>query len=484
MSVLLLQNGDALLLQSGDRLALQSASSSSSPSANDPLIHHEFALDKSLAGRQGPAAVISRAGTAPYWDSNGVFQDASANVARFNHWPVTGVSRGLLVEPTREFLWHASDNVSDSYWNVAASTINADSATAPNGLGVADEIVHTGASGLIAKLGSLTVTADADHANSRFMKPGPTGGNAQWVVMIFYDNGNSANRVQAWVNVDTGAVGTVQNGGTGSGAAMRVEEARDGWRRYSLLGTPGNGATAVNFQCSIVDGDGSFTRDTSNGVLFWRASGEEGSFPTMPPQTVGSTVTRNKDDVIITALGSILDSDQGTLYSRHSTFSDDAVSRVAVDINDGGANPRYSVFINASDIHQVFSPVGSVTSAQSYVKDVVDEIVYGYETDLFNQYVNGIASTPDTSGTPGAGLNQMNIGSAYTLGVHLCGHIEAIRYYAPRRTPEEELAMSTGVFPSTVDMQHNNTSLQHNDQDLQHLRTSLRHKSTDFRHNG
>lgn len=60
-----------------------------------------FALDKTLVARKGPTPTFTRGSTATFIGSNGLIQSAAANAPRFDHDPITGVCRGLLIEEQR-----------------------------------------------------------------------------------------------------------------------------------------------------------------------------------------------------------------------------------------------------------------------------------------------------------------------------------------------------------------------------------------------
>jgi hypothetical protein len=61
----------------------------------------QFAADKTLTARKGPTPVFTRASTGTFIGSDGLIQTAAANVARFDHDPVTLVCKGLLIEEQR-----------------------------------------------------------------------------------------------------------------------------------------------------------------------------------------------------------------------------------------------------------------------------------------------------------------------------------------------------------------------------------------------
>lgn len=91
-------------LSSGDQLALDLP----------------FAATKSLAARIGPTPNFTRASAGTFVGSNGLIQSAAVNAARFDHDPVTGVCRGLLIEESRTNLLLQSDTLTTQTRTVTA----------------------------------------------------------------------------------------------------------------------------------------------------------------------------------------------------------------------------------------------------------------------------------------------------------------------------------------------------------------------------
>ena len=68
---------------------------------NYPLIQPTLNLDFANRKSLDPRITFTRNSVGTYFDSKGVLQTAQANVARFDHDPVTGESLGLLIEESR-----------------------------------------------------------------------------------------------------------------------------------------------------------------------------------------------------------------------------------------------------------------------------------------------------------------------------------------------------------------------------------------------
>jgi hypothetical protein len=69
---------------------------------NRPSIRPSLNLDFANSKVLDPRVTFTRASTAAYYDDKGVLRTAAANTARFDHEPVTGESKGLLIEEAQD----------------------------------------------------------------------------------------------------------------------------------------------------------------------------------------------------------------------------------------------------------------------------------------------------------------------------------------------------------------------------------------------
>ena len=76
-----------------------------------PSLDFAFALDKTLTARKGPTPAFTRSSTATFVGSNGLIQSAIIDAPRFDHDPVTGLCKGLLIEETRTNLVFPSETL-------------------------------------------------------------------------------------------------------------------------------------------------------------------------------------------------------------------------------------------------------------------------------------------------------------------------------------------------------------------------------------
>jgi hypothetical protein len=85
-----------------------------------PTFSRDFAGEKTLDNGTGPAITFTRASGATFFDADGVLQTAANDAPRFDHDPVTGESRGLLIEEARTNLLLNSATLSTQTITVTA----------------------------------------------------------------------------------------------------------------------------------------------------------------------------------------------------------------------------------------------------------------------------------------------------------------------------------------------------------------------------
>ena len=100
-----------------------------------PRLDFNFAAEKKL----DPRIVYYRTGPASFTDELGKVVLVGDNTPRFDHDPLTGESKGLLMEITRTNL--LSYSIPDSNWNLSQSTITENAGIAPDGTNTA--VLHS-----------------------------------------------------------------------------------------------------------------------------------------------------------------------------------------------------------------------------------------------------------------------------------------------------------------------------------------------------
>ena len=400
-----------------------------SPTANDPLLDLntqpsldlQFATSKTLDDRVSGTNLITftRASSGTYVDSDGLIKTAVTDEARFDHDPVTGESLGLLIEEARTNSITPSVPQDTSPWSPRAdTTCTLNAATAPDG--------------------TLTATkVSADVGNTSYAWDRYTLGTAitgPSVVSVYAKDSGEGGCAIAVNNTSGLSIYqfnfTTKNGvlvGAGDGRNPQNLELPNGWFRLSFSIGPGFTRITLNAR-SEWSATNNPTGNGVNGVLFWGAQLEEGSFPTSYIPTSGSTVTRAADVASITGtnFSSWYNQSEGTAYI---TYQNRNVSTIfsAAKFNDGTGlniitpvnNSNNAAIVTAGVI--VFS---ETTSANVYLQTLKRALAF--EENNTRLAVDGtLVGAVDTSVTIPV-VNKVDIGTG------TAGAIARLAYYPYR----------------------------------------------------
>lgn len=241
--------------------------------------------------------------TAPITNYIPALQTAAAGVPRFDHDPITGESKGFLIEEQRTNLLTYSQEFDNAVWTKQRSTVTANAAIAPDGTLTADKIIEDLTSGE-HRVYSPQVGAGT---SAMTWSVRAKAGERSWIAL----RGDTGTRV-ANFNLTTGVVGTV----LGTGVTSSMTPLGNGWYLCSMQATTSNANERYVINIGNADtGTGpagfSYTGDGYSGIYIWGAQLEAGSFATSYIPTVASQVTRSADAQSSSGLGQI---GQGTLY--------------------------------------------------------------------------------------------------------------------------------------------------------------------------
>lgn len=278
-----------------------------------------------LEQRDSITAYTSTSGS-PIVKYQPTLQTAASGEARFDHDPVTGESKGLLIEEARTNLNSYSGSFTLGYSTADASKFY-DYGIAPDGtqsaVKVAIDYGQTTPKGMTRNLGT---TANTIHTSSCYVKSSGYRYLTFWV-----DNGAGIGR---HIQID-GTDGSVTNVYSNAGSSFdadsfshSVTDAGNGWYRIAITYKPLTGTGTINHRWYGADTSGS--ADYGNGSLssaapgqlgwlVWGVQKEVGEFPTSYIATSGSTVTRSRDEAeIVIDASSDWYANEGTLYGKFS----------------------------------------------------------------------------------------------------------------------------------------------------------------------
>jgi hypothetical protein len=151
-------------------------------------------------------------------------------------------------------LW--SEDFTQSVWSQLNSSVTANATTSPDGTQNADKIVESSATGLHGPSQSITVTTGNPYTFSVYLK----ASERTWA-LVWFDSEIAG----AYVNLSTGALGTISSGVTAS-----VTDAGNGWYRCVITKTIGTGG-AIRVFTALGNNDVSYTGNGTSGLFVWGA---------------------------------------------------------------------------------------------------------------------------------------------------------------------------------------------------------------------
>ena len=278
---------------------------------------------------------FSRSSNGTFIGVNGLIQNATSGVPRFEHNPITRESRGLLIEEQKTNLLLWSANTRGGGWIADQAFLDTSAIPAPDGSATASKM-----------------TEGTSSAGYRIIRQDPSGiaANTVYTVSMFFKAAETANVGLSWFdssgvglyafadfNLTTGTVvqfnETYANGFSNSAMAGAVITPHaNNWYRCSLTFT-----TGANTGGSIRAGLGTFASPGSNvnGILVWGGQLEERYTTTSFIYTTTSQVTRTIDDAQISGNNffNFHNSEEGTVVTESEVNSTMTPSQGVVNAN-------------------------------------------------------------------------------------------------------------------------------------------------------
>ena len=381
--------------------------------------------------------------TAPITNYIPALQTAAAGVARFDHDPITGESKGFLVEEQRTNLLTYSDDLSNAAWGTSTTgSVTVNSVISPDGTLSADLFTEDTSTGIHAKdFPGVTFVTSTVYTATVYAK----AKGSRWLELGFPATVFTARFGR--FDLLNGVLGTSDAGVTNS-----ITNVGNGWYRCSITATCVSGAgSRVAIFINNTSGSRTYTGDGYSGLYIWGAQLEAGAFPTSYIPTVASQVTRSADAASMTGSNftSWYRADEGTVYAegqvetnrnysgsfRHffqASPTSNSESSATILIN--GFNVPQSQIKNAN-VNQSDLTSGSNTGA-------LLKLASAYKTNDFGFSTNGATVATDTSGLPAISpaIEQIRIGGVRdgNSGGQLNGTIKRLAFY-PKRLSNTEL---------------------------------------------
>jgi hypothetical protein len=369
---------------------------------------------------------------------------AAADNARFDHDPITGESKGLLIEEQRTNLHRRSEDFvggdDDSY----QSTLISNSLIAPDGQLSATKVEYDpGATG-------------GGYSNG--YRPGTSSG--QILTGSIYFKEGSLSKVNCFFNIRKSDLSSLTSYGVnvdlsqGSIVSQDTEitsssiiNAGNGWYRVSWSATMPAEAAKVGLSAYMYDTTIS-PSSYLDGFYIWGAQLEAGSFATSYIKTTGASATRSADNASITGenFSSWYRQDEGSFYSEiisAKNIINTNTGQCVLSIGDGSTSNILRLRRSTSNrtVGMIKRVNGSNTAFASSIASLADDtkgkLVGAYDLDNSYLALDG-SSVLSASGASPLNLNKAIIGnSPFTNGDYLNGHIKKLAYYPQRLTNEQ-----------------------------------------------
>lgn len=379
---------------------------------------------------------FSRNSSASFVDVDGLIKYVTANEIRIDRNPLTGVSRGILIEEQRTNLLINSEMFGEAIWSKNDCTVSLNVTASPDGSNTADKIVENSATAAHFVQQVITAVSGTAYTVSFFVKA------AERSFCLVGFSGGGVGEVLVGVNLTTGAIVSTLN----SPDATSVTQFRNGWFRISVTKT----ATAsVAFGArAYASQDGqqanrSYLGDGTSGVFAWGGQLETGAFPTSYIPTTTAQATRLADNAKIDGanFAAFYKQSEGTFYAEGATFATGTFGPYVVATNPANTN-RTQVNSNTSALIEVFNN-GLVASIGAITPGLNNKVAAAIKNNDFAVSINGGGVVTDNFGSVGIDKNRLTIGRFDFGGAQsFNGHISRVMYI-PKRLSNTELQALT-----------------------------------------
>jgi hypothetical protein len=365
---------------------------------------------------------------------------APANVARFDHNPVSGESLGLLVEELRTNLVLRSEEFDNAAWAKVASSITANTIIAPDGTLTGDKLVEDTANTTHVAFTGASVTSGTTYTVSVFAK------RAERSSFQFYFTGSNPSG-NPFINFDL-STGTFSIGGSGATAQM-TSVGNDFYRcsvTYTASATASQTILLLLTNSPTAARAATYTGDGYSGIYIWGAQLEAGAFPTSYIKTEASQVTRSADSASITGANftSFYRQDEGTLYVEARRFANTTGSFMTLARSSSNFFDSINIRSDVNSYGQIVinNTVPAAVTSSAITNNIFAKASLGYAVDNINYVVDGGTAGIDTSSAVPQGIDILKIGRLGDTTLFMNGNIKKIAYY-PQRLSNTQLQALT-----------------------------------------
>jgi len=381
-----------------------------------------------------------------------IFDRATDPLVLFNHptnvprieYDANGNRKGLLIEEARTNLLDYSEDFTDAYWTAINAATLAIDASGPDGETSAVTFVDSGEGGDAAEVflfKTISVSTSTTYTFSVFAK----ADQLSWLQLALNGFTTPANNSGGFFDLANGSLGN----STGDTLDRSITDYGNGWYRCSITFTTDVADTAgqVRIYVGESNGDRTVDLDGTSSILIYGAQLEAGSFPTSYISTAGAAASRAADVASIPTSAFGYNPDKGTVvcefeyqyaigggFVRTWEIAGNNVDRINLYTSNSSGRLNFAAVEN-----NIFQVAFNNLAEFNAFRDLNTAVAFS--NNDFAAVVDGILKDTSTSGSitnPSVPRDKFSIGSNFTTGNQLNGHIKSIQYY-PRRLTNAQL---------------------------------------------
>jgi hypothetical protein len=298
-----------------------------------PTLDYRFAIDRNEIESVSLTDKLTFTGgnQGTFVGSDGFIQQATTNVPRFDHDPLSRRSLGLLSEVERTNLFLRSEELQSTWILTESTTVAPNTWAAPSGQTTGDVI--TFGTNSVAVGQDITVLSLTSYALSFYLNTSLT--SASFLRLRFAKDAGASGNV--WFSPSALTFSNYQSGVSGGQAVLVAANVY----RISVLmlfGATDAGSRRISIGGTTASGSGA--SDVGKTIAIWGAQLEAGSTPSTYIPTTTAAVTRTADSAVIDGTGVLT----GTYTMVEKPAGCAVVSGTNIELQPGFRAERIAVF--------------------------------------------------------------------------------------------------------------------------------------------
>ena len=371
---------------------------------------------------------FTRSSAGGRFNERGLFEMVPANQPRFDYDPVTKLPLGLLIEGSRTNVVTNSTDLTK--WGARRVSLSKADLPSPDGaknaalaIANANEDWHQVLSPTFPVVQGLTYTASVYVKPAGKLTARLTIENATLFPVSHYGRFN------------------ILDGTVLAGIGATISPVGAGWFRISVVSTALLTGTTI---IALGVGDTGVAGNDQDGVMYWGAQVEAGSFATSYIPTTNSQVTHAADVVSVNVLAPWYNRAEGALIVKGSG---DGLNGTLAEFSDGTSLNRWILALNRDA--GAFAVVNN--NVPTFLQGVAGPMVkIGGTLGVGNAAVSVNGAAPIAgANTATPACTVLRIGQRSNGTSPLNGHVQSIKYY-PRRLTGAELQALISEFARPV----------------------------------